>query len=114
MTFQADGQVAAGSYLTLLTPQRFRGSQIRSRLCQFQFDRYQEDRSSLLAEFAEIDKALPRRHTLDWQYPDLNDLATRLELHWATYEELFSAMPESDLHDPITELGMTHGDAAGG
>ena len=98
LTFQAEGRVVDTVVVTLLTPRRFRTS--RSRFYTYKYEEYRSQPQTLLADLEH--SPLPPRNSRTWTYPsDLADRAARLQLHWVTYEDLVSAIPESPLRRPI-------------
>ncbi len=111
--FQSGDVVVDDPFVALLTPSRFRDGPIRSRWYRDKFTEYSSDASALAAEWDHVADSLPQRVQEDWRYPDsLDERAQRLRFNWVTYEDLFSAAPESPIRARINEFATEAGQQA--
>lgn len=91
LCFQGEVTYADEVHVALVTPEKFKGPEGEYREYQGTFRRYGSERATLRRDLAAC--RLGRR---DWKYPpDIDRQAERLNLRWATYEDLFAGMPTS-------------------
>jgi hypothetical protein len=111
ITFQADGQCPENVFVTLITPEKFQNSNIRSRLYHYKFKEYKlgvASRKGHSLMFEEIEQCqLDKRRENQWKYPEEEKIRKRLynlNLNWISYEELFEKLPSSEIYQAITEF----------
>lgn len=110
--FQRAGAYLEHAYVTLLTPEVFRRASLKSRLYQYLFKEYNEDRVRLTGDLAAC--ALEKTEQPDWTYPsDVAKRAATLSLQWCSYDELFERMPDSQMAASLYQFWRLHGDYQG-
>ena len=112
LCFQHQGRYADRVYVTLVTPKTFRIAPGKSRLYQYKFPEYE---TSLMNLFKDLDSCSmdKRNEPPDWCYPlDMARRVKRLELCWATYEELFENLPCSPISKGLEEHWKKHSENA--
>ncbi len=103
--FQKEGKYADKIMVTLITPEIFKSNVRKSRLYQYKFEDYLNDKNEILEDLDLNQNRLKFRQNKKWKYPD--DIPNRLknlELNWISYEELFYSMPNSNLKDEILKF----------
>ncbi len=108
LTFQGTDRFPEALHFTLLTPTFFRDRKHRrTRLYGYKFDEYAAEPRRILDDL-ELSR-LDRRAHAGWRYPaDIEQRLDRLQLHWATYEDVLCLDPELADVDVIacTEKGV--------
>jgi hypothetical protein len=57
---------------------------------------------------------LDKNCTQEWVYPsDIDERASRLNLRWLTYDDLFSDIPESAISKKLKSFWLAHGNYQG-
>ncbi|MBX9682016.1 MAG: hypothetical protein K2X38_24930 [Gemmataceae bacterium] len=100
---------------TMITPRCFvldkNGQKSLSRLFQYTYREYHDHReAAMLRDIRGFQ--LERRNEDRWQYPSdqhLSGKASRLYLHWVTYDELFDQLPPSPLRQETKKFWNEHG-----
>jgi hypothetical protein len=108
LCFQANGHFPQKLFFTILTPRKFK-EKPRSRLYGYRIEEYQKDKSKVFQDLENF--ALPGRTNLGQIYPVLREHIDKLEIHWATYEQIFEiayGVQSIDLLDR-TGLGALEG-----
>ncbi|MEM9478591.1 MAG: hypothetical protein AAGA58_02900 [Verrucomicrobiota bacterium] len=109
LTFQCDGAFPERCVVTLITPKAFVGQSPKSRLYQYKFEEYLSSFSNIVAEFENCSDTMPRRQQSDWNYPEsIQDRLKRLTLYHISFEELFEALPPSELRSNIQEFAIRY------
>ena len=87
-------------HVTLVTPALYKNPSVNSRLYQYKYSEYSVWQN-IFDDLKECE--LPKASA----YPGEDEIRKRLrnlQLHWVTYNDLFEALPSSDLAGPIRQL----------
>lgn len=112
VTFQADGKYPENVFITLITPEKFQESNIRSRLYHYKYKEYKSGVASRKAHdlmFEEIKQCQLRPRKT---YPDeeiIQKRLTNLKLNWVSYEVLFRKLPDSNISEGLKKFWKTWG-----
>ena len=101
LTFQKNGKFAEKVFVSLITPEVFKKSKIKSRLYNYKYEEYRSN-ESLINDFNNC--KLEKENKDDWQYPNIKDRLSNFSLNWITFETLFKALPESNISGKIKEF----------
>ncbi len=103
LCFQSDKhQYADEVTVTLVTPEMFYISKCKSRLFQYKYEEYANDKRTVLLD---LEECALKKYDKNWKYPDyLYERIRCLRLNWVTYEFLFHRMPQSILSKEIKEF----------
>lgn len=111
LTFQGNGQWPSHVHVTLLTPTIFStaGEGSASRLYAYKWREYVNEDGNINPDAirADINRSQvdPRTTTRGWTYPeDLDERLRCLSMHWVTYEELLSEMPQTRFKSALCEF----------
>ena len=114
VTFQADGNRPENIFVTLITPNKLKESNIRSRLYHYKFEEYKSGVASRKGHdlmFEEIKQCqLEPQNKKQWKYPEeikIRELLANLNLNWISYEVLFRNLPNSKISDGIKKFWNT-------
>lgn len=97
-----EGRFPKSVHVTLVTPAIFQERKIRSRLYQYKWPEYAASHHELIDEL----RACPLKPRTEpgFQYPDLEQRAACLRLHWVSFQSLCKAVPDSPLKAPFQDF----------
>jgi hypothetical protein len=102
LTFQGNLQYPGRIHVTLLTPACFKTDRCAagSRLYSYKWHEYTTADGTVCTDslMDDIENCCvsQRPDSATWKYPSIRDRATKLSLHWRTFEDLIKAMPQTD------------------
>ena len=101
MYFNQGNRFAEEVHVTLVTPEIFKLDQPTSRLYQYKYSEYSNEKTRLNHLTRDLTvSCLPLRDCLR----DVCDRLPKVRLHWVTYETLFQRAPDSELKQPFLEF----------
>lgn len=108
LTFQAETGVLPGSVsVAILTPATFKRHPA-TRFYGLKFQEYSADKQAIERDLSSLSLAVATRPS--WRYPpNMAERLSRLQLHWATYEDLLAAMPASAYRTELLSLARREG-----
>lgn len=106
---QSEARYSDNVYVALITPKIFREADAKSRLYQYKFDEYEAaDHANLLKDL--------HSSVLEMRNPSAN-MEQQLErltcLRWATYDDIFAHMPDSDISSELKRFWEERGSYQG-
>lgn len=102
------GNYADSVYVTLVTPSMFYLDEYKSRLYQYKYEEYTQDKKILLKDLEAC--ILDKNKYKNWRYPDnIEERIDCLKINWVTYEQLFDRLPQTVLTKELKEFRMNFG-----
>ena len=96
-------------YVALVTPKAFKNTNVNSRLYQYKFKEYEDDRGHLVKDFEACILEEKREHAIG----NVADRVGRLTLRWPTYDEIFANVPNSKISEKLKEFWQKRGSYQG-
>ena len=100
--FQKRGASADEVYVSLVTPEAFKGTLGFEKLYRSKFSEYESDNSNILEDLRKCDSRLRNQF-------DAAERIDALSLRWTTYDDLFDSLPASAISGGLKEFWNRYG-----